>query len=102
MYRVVLESLLGLQIVGGRVLVLRPCIPDGWPGFTIDYRLPDEETQYEIQVVNPNGLAGMAVAGTMDGVPCGVEKGAVRAPLLHDGRRHRIEVTLGRAEVSAS
>jgi cyclic beta-1,2-glucan synthetase len=97
MYRVVLESLLGLRIVGGRTLVLKPCIPDDWPGFAIDYRLPGEETRYDIRCRNPGLNAGAGMTGTIDGKPCPVEDGAVQAPLLHDGHPHRLEVVLGGA-----
>jgi cyclic beta-1,2-glucan synthetase len=37
MYRLMLESLLGLQR-SGDTLRLQPCIPADWPGFSIDYR----------------------------------------------------------------
>src|SRR3989449_1309523 len=52
MYRVALESVLGVTLVGGDTLRIRPRIPDGWPGFRVSLRLPDE-TRYEIEVRNP-------------------------------------------------
>src|SRR3546814_947301 len=38
MYRLVLESLLGLRLEGD-TLRLSPCIPAGWPGYRVRYRL---------------------------------------------------------------
>lgn len=41
MYRLVVESLLGLTLQvdeAGARLELRPCIPDAWPGFDVQYR----------------------------------------------------------------
>jgi cyclic beta-1,2-glucan synthetase len=37
MYRLMLESLLGLRR-SGTTLKLQPCIPAAWPGFSVDYR----------------------------------------------------------------
>ena len=34
MYRICLESVLGLTLAGGDELRVAPCIPDAWPGFT--------------------------------------------------------------------
>jgi cyclic beta-1,2-glucan synthetase len=97
MYRVSLESLLGFRIEGGETLVLEPCIPDDWPQFTIEYRLPDEETRYSIRVANTRGSAGEVVEATVDGVPAHVENGACRIALRHDGRVHEVNVVLGSA-----
>src|SRR3546814_18701889 len=47
MYRLVLESLLGLRLEGD-TLRLSPCIPAGWPGYRVRYRFPD--TVYRIHV----------------------------------------------------
>jgi cyclic beta-1,2-glucan synthetase len=39
MYRVALESVLGVRLEHGQKLVVRPCIPDDWPGFTLSWTL---------------------------------------------------------------
>ena len=48
MYRLALESLLGLKREGDK-LRLAPCLPAGWPGFKLRYRYGD--TVYRITVV---------------------------------------------------
>ena len=48
MYRLILESLLGLRLEGNR-LFIRPCIPTEWCGFKIHYRYC--ETIYHINVI---------------------------------------------------
>src|SRR4030095_8099311 len=40
MYRVALESILGVRIEAGTTLVVDPRIPDEWPGFRVRLRLP--------------------------------------------------------------
>jgi cellobiose phosphorylase len=48
MYRLALESLLGLTLEGDK-LRLAPCLPASWPGFKLRYRY--RETLYHISVV---------------------------------------------------
>jgi cyclic beta-1,2-glucan synthetase len=94
-FRVVLESLLGLRLADGDRLTVKPCIPDDWPEYTVEYRLPDGATTYVIRVVNPDGCAARVVAATADGSPCALADGAAQVPLASDGRRHAVEITLG-------
>jgi cyclic beta-1,2-glucan synthetase len=94
MYRVALESVLGLRLAHGDRLVLRPCIPASWPGFTVVYRLPDTETTYRIVATRTGGPATRVL---VDGVEDEgrVEAGAVVVPLHRDGALHRVEIALG-------
>src|SRR5690606_16391695 len=39
-YRVLVETVLGVGLEGGRILRLRPRIPDAWPGFEVLLRTP--------------------------------------------------------------
>ncbi|HEX2202776.1 MAG TPA: hypothetical protein VHG91_05750 [Longimicrobium sp.] len=89
MFRVALESVLGLTLRDGRALALRPCIPDEWPGFTLRYRHCG--ATYEIAVTR-----GDEASATLDGEPLAHEDGAVLVPLREDGAVHRVEVVLGR------
>ncbi|MFN8650803.1 MAG: hypothetical protein U0133_02725 [Gemmatimonadales bacterium] len=92
MFRVALESILGLTVQSGEWLELRPCVPAAWPGFSIRYRVPGTETTYRISVKRGDSSATRA---TVDGSALGVLDGAVRIPLLPDGRRHEVKVELG-------
>jgi cyclic beta-1,2-glucan synthetase len=103
MLRVALESILGLELIEGHTLRLRPCIPDPWPGFHLHYRLPDGHAVYEIEVRNPDGDAERVVAVEVDAADGVVEDGAARIPLFRDGKTHRVIVTLaGMREPSIS
>ncbi len=95
MYRVALESILGFTIEGGDTLVVAPCVPDAWPEFTIEYRVPEEDTRYEIIARNPHGRGRGTESATLDGVLVAVVNGAARIPLAHDGRLHRVAIVLG-------
>ncbi|MFZ1640335.1 MAG: glycosyl transferase [Candidatus Contendobacter sp.] len=93
MLRVALESILGLELVEGHTLRLRPCIPDEWPGFCLRYRLPDGDAVYEVEVCSDGGAARVATV-EMDDAPGVVRDGAACVPLFRDGKTHRVVVTL--------
>ncbi len=96
MYRVALESVLGVRLEGGQKLVVRPCIPDDWPGFTLSWTLPGEDgTEVQVLVRNPNGCTARVTSATYDGRPVRVAGGEARVPVLRDGARHVLEVELG-------
>jgi cellobiose phosphorylase len=90
MYRVTVESLLGLKREG-QWLRLDPCVPRSWPQYRMVYRIAGAE--YVIDVRNA------------DGTGCGVQSLAVDGNLV-DGRkillelgsgRHAVDVVLGSA-----
>ncbi len=90
MYRLIMESLLGLRLEADR-LHLAPCLPADWPGFKIHYRY--RETVYHIAVTQmdagdtaPRGVTRLMVDG--------VEYFDKVIPLLDDRREHRVEVTV--------
>ncbi len=91
MYRVALESILGVHVENGVRMRLQPCIPASWPGFGLSYRLPGG-SEYDIVVhrVTKNGVT----QATMDGRTLETDDGAVVIPLSNDGRRHSVEVLL--------
>jgi len=88
MYRLIVESLLGLTLLvdddGARLLV-RPCLPVGWTGYHVDYRF--RETTYRIDI---ECAGGTSPSVTVDGE---LQAGA-SVPLLDDGRAHAVRVVL--------
>lgn len=95
MLRVALESVLGLRGLGGAAVELRPCVPDAWPGFTLEWRVPGTSERYTFRVRNPQGRAAEVVSASLDGAPLPVAEGAVRVPFARDGGEHVVEVALG-------
>ncbi len=93
MFRVALESVLGVTLRGGDALCVCPCIPRDWPGFTVRYRLPDGATTYEIAVTRDDGDG---IRGSVEGQELESADGALRIPLARDGGTHHVEVVLGR------
>jgi cyclic beta-1,2-glucan synthetase len=87
MYRLIVESLLGLRREGDK-LYIEPCIPVDWDGFTVHYRY--RETVYHIKVVRkPAGEGAPRI--TVDGS----EQGGAFIPLVDDHSEHAIEVVAG-------
>lgn len=89
MYRAGVESLLGFRVMGAR-LILDPCIPGNWPGFSIAYR--HGGTPYDIVVENPSGASKGVLAIEFDGVPLDDLTGI---SLVDDQQPHRVRVVLG-------
>ncbi|GAB3778870.1 glucoamylase family protein [Dyella agri] len=84
MYRLFVESLLGLRLEGER-LHIEPLLPADWQSFELDYR--HVETDYHITVLRTDdALEGCRVS--LDGQP--PDGPSVR--LVDDGMNHRIEV----------
>jgi cellobiose phosphorylase len=86
MYRLIVESLLGLRLEGDR-LSIAPLLPADWKGFTVHYRY--RETVYHIAVVRTQGVDG-ATGVTVDGIP--QQDTAIR--LVDDYREHAVEVRI--------
>jgi cellobiose phosphorylase len=84
MYRLVLESLLGLRLKVDRLLVA-PCVPAGWPGFTVRYRY--RATLYVL-------VAAPAAEGVARGrlVLDGVVLEQPWLPLVDDGMEHAVQI----------
>jgi cyclic beta-1,2-glucan synthetase len=90
MYRVALETILGVTIRAGSELVLCPCIPTAWREFRVRYRLPDRRTVYDITVRRNKGQTT-----TVAGSNARLEDGALILPLVPDLATHHIEIELG-------
>jgi cyclic beta-1,2-glucan synthetase len=90
-YRVAMHHLLGLRPLfegGQRHLVIDPCIPKTWPGFSATYRMG--KAQYQITVKNPRGVNRGVEHVELDGEA----RRDLRVPLVDDGKKHHVKVTL--------
>jgi cellobiose phosphorylase len=87
MYRLVLESLLGVCLQttqDGATLHFAPCLPDDWPGFTLDYRY--RETLYRIEVTQGSAEPGVMLDGVL--------QAGQDIALVDDERPHQATVRL--------
>ncbi|MBK7367774.1 MAG: glycosyl transferase [Candidatus Eisenbacteria bacterium] len=95
MFRIAVESVLGVTLVNGESVRVKPCIPDEWPGYEMDYRVPGTQAVLEIRVSNPEGCSRAVTGATIDGQPVPVKAGEVRVPVGSLTGRHRLELILG-------
>jgi cellobiose phosphorylase len=86
MYRLILESLLGLRLEGDK-LRFAPCLPVDWKAFKVHYRY--RETVYHIDVLQTHDDNG-ETSVTVDGV--GRHDKAIQ--LVDDGQEHSVEVRI--------
>jgi cyclic beta-1,2-glucan synthetase len=84
MYRLIVESLLGLRLEVDKLHVA-PCLPVDWEAFKMHYRY--RETVYHIDVLQTREDKG-GVSVTLDGV----ERHDKAIPLVDDRREHTVEV----------
>jgi cyclic beta-1,2-glucan synthetase len=89
MYRVALESVLGVQF-NGNSLLLNPVISKNWVGFTVDLLLDDHTTKYHIEILNPNKLQTGLLVGTLDGDEVRFSEAPAEILLSKDGKQHQV------------
>ena len=87
MYRLVVESLLGLRLEGS-TLHLAPCMPQHWREFKIHYRY--RETVYHITVLQTPAGEDARAARTRLSLD-GIEQPGTAIPLIDDHREHLVE-----------
>ena len=95
MYRLIVESLLGLRREADR-LRIAPCLPPEWNGFSLRYRY--RETTYQIEIRR-------IVEDEADAIPAGITVDGVAQDrdfvlLVDDRRQHRVEVGIASLAVA--
>ena len=95
MYRLGLESILGLRLRGQRFSIA-PCVPSSWERYVLRWRRG--RTLYEITVENP----GRRTSGVAEAVLDGVRVDARSIPLVDDGAEHRLRVVMGEHSVATA
>ncbi len=93
MYRVALESILGLQLNGNSIL-LKPAISGKWKGYSIDLRIDEEGTSYLIQIDNPDGLQAGKLQGTIDDESVYFENSGAHIPIKRDKNKHLVKLKI--------
>ncbi len=96
LYRAGTEWILGIRLRGDR-LILDPCIPSNWPGFSATLRRGS--ARYEITVENGAGVCRGVQRLELDGVSL-VDLSGI--PFADDRRTHRVRVVLGAGTAAES
>jgi cyclic beta-1,2-glucan synthetase len=85
MYRAGVEGILGIRRQGRRLLV-DPCIPAEWPGFTATVTIAQATCTIEVRAARDSGFG--EAHRELDGMPMPPSSGPVSVPI--DGRSHRL------------
>jgi len=83
MYRLIVESLLGLKLEGS-ILHVAPCLPADWKELTIHYRYRETLYHITVPVSAENGETRVMVDG--------VEHPDAVIPLVDDGQERLVQV----------
>jgi cellobiose phosphorylase len=87
MYRLIVESLLGLRRHGER-LTLAPVLPADWPAFTLDYRYRDTLYRIDVRQIDAEHAPPLLLDGEPQATP--------DIALVDDGLEHSVEIRLPR------
>jgi cellobiose phosphorylase len=92
LYRLILESLLGLRLEGGR-LHFAPCLPEHWQAYAMSYR--HGETIYRIQVRQTAAPGARSTTSTV--ALDGIVQADQAVALVDDRLEHLVELSIARA-----
>nr|MBA3486586.1 cyclic beta 1-2 glucan synthetase [Lysobacter sp.] len=87
MYRLIVESLLGLQREGN-TLRLAPCIPADWPGYEMSYRFGESIYRIEVFQLEPGAPSRLTIDGR--------EQSQMTIPMMKDGTAHVVQAWIAR------
>jgi len=94
MYRVMIESVLGLKIVDGNRLQVDPLISPNWKRYGITIQRLDGKTEYQVEVLNPEKRSEGRLSATLDGDNVQLKNKVVRIPMTEDGAAHELRITV--------
>jgi cyclic beta-1,2-glucan synthetase len=100
-YRVAVESIFGLRLEQGGILVMKPCLPDDWPLVEMTYTHPLWKTVYQITINNPTCRNESVKEVSLDGEDVPPVDGTARIPLSQDGLHHALLIVMGAASSDA-
>ncbi|WP_038167563.1 glycosyl transferase [Verrucomicrobium sp. BvORR106] len=95
MFRVAVESILGLRVENGDTLVIKPCVPDDWTTYSVIWRDSRSDAVYEITIGGEQGSGRKVVQASCDGTVCEVVEGIARIPLQGKEGRFAVKVGMG-------
>jgi len=96
MYRVILESILGIEIRKGKQLVIDPVISSHWDSYEVElFPIEGAETRYHITVNNDERVEKGISSLRVDGYIQQVKNGSAVIDLVDDGELHTATISLG-------
>ena len=94
MYRVMLESILGLQIQEGNKLILQPLILPEWEYYAITVNSIDGKTTYHIKISNQQKRSEGSFDVQLDGDDLAMVDDIIEVEMRDDGKEHELEIAV--------
>ncbi|MFH5832727.1 GH36-type glycosyl hydrolase domain-containing protein [Halalkalibaculum sp. DA384] len=94
MYRVLVESILGIDIRDGNRVRIVPRISSGWREYSVRIRELDGETCYRVHVLNKKGLEKGNIVGSVDGAPGEPPSDSFSFRMRKDGKNHEVKLKI--------
>ena len=96
MYRLIVESLLGLRLEGDK-LHIAPCLPAEWNEFKLSYRFRETEYRITVKRSEKDEDTPEATSVTVDGAT----QDTAYVLLIDDHQPHEVEVRVRTASVTS-
>jgi cellobiose phosphorylase len=94
MYRVILESILGIETQNNNTLIINPSISPEWKSFSVNLNHRESGTRYSILVKNPGNNQTGPIKGTDNGEEVRTTEKGAKLTLKKDGARHKVVLTI--------
>lgn len=98
MYRVLVESILGIDISDRNKVTIQPHTSPEWKEYFVQLKEPHGETCYDIHILNEKGLESGNIIGRIDGVEKEQAKGPFSFRIDDDGKTHKVEIEIVAAD----
>ncbi len=99
MYRVMLESILGVTIEKGNTLCINPLILPDWKRHSVKVRERIKNGEYNIRISNPQKLSEGRLQVRVDGEEYSAKNGVARIKMMQDGKSHKVEIVIKKSDV---
>jgi cellobiose phosphorylase len=94
MYRVILESILGITIAEGNKVQITPTIISSWKKYECTFRNREHDIVLHIRIMNPNKLSEGTVTASLDGSPVAVKNDVVTCSMLDSKGEHELRIVI--------
>jgi cellobiose phosphorylase len=98
MYRVMLESILGVTIEKENTIVIKPFISPAWKIYRVKVRERKRNGEYNISISNPQKLSDGRLQVSIDGQEHSAKNGVVRVKMKQDGKLHKVEIVIQKSD----
>jgi cyclic beta-1,2-glucan synthetase len=94
MYRVILESILGITIIEGNDVQVTPTIISSWKKYECWINNSDRDITLHIEVLNPNKLSKGTITASLNGSTVTVKNGIVTCPIPDNKGDHKLIIAI--------